>query len=205
MQVLIKISYILFLSAFFLFLGCSQKSKKIEVSYREKEANLEFLFDNTDLSSYKDSIPVRIIIRKALALKRSQTHNVPKDVMFSIDTLFGQTASKGIGYAVLPYKNDKRIRFRKFKFETNEFYDFEFKIIYNTMISFQQKKDIIKNSTEQESEGEYDQALYLLNNLKENKNLINKIIPDSLKGDIAFNIVNKEKEHQFYQYKKIDF
>ncbi|WP_299211655.1 hypothetical protein [uncultured Aquimarina sp.] len=197
-----KLIILLFVPVFF---ACSQKSEKIEVSFLDKESSFEFLFDDTDIEYYRDSVPVRVIIRRAVALKKSQTNNVPRDIMFSIDTLFGQTVNQGIGYAVLPYRNNKRVRIRNFEFKTNEPYEFDFKIIYNAMIPLKQKSRIINSSTKQDFNSEYDQNLYLLNEPKKNQNLINKIIPDSLKGYLAFNIVNKEIEHQFYQYKKIDF
>lgn len=183
-------------------LACSQQSNSIEVEYLKGKQDFQITFtEDTYLKNY-DSTEVVLIVSQKLALNNTKTSYYPREAMFSNDTLFGKSTNYGIGYAVLSFYNDKRVRLRDFNFKKKYNHNFNFKVFYRTNIPLSIKQLILNESIKKNNS---EANTYLLKNYTENKDILNEIIPDTLKGYITFNIVNMKGEHQFYHYKKIIF
>ncbi len=200
-----KIIIIIF--TLFTFGGCSQGTKTIKVEKLKTNKDFKITFMKNDYLKELDTVNIHIELSEKIVLQNKKTYNFPKNIMFSNDTLFGQNNNYGIGFSVFTYYDEKQIRIRDFKFKKKYKYKFELIIQYRTLIPLSQKEKIINNHLVRKGSIKKDSEYqsYFLKNNKEGIELLNTIIPDSLKGYIVFNIVNKQREHQLYQYHKIDF
>lgn len=187
--------------------ACSQEAKKIKIDELKSNKDFEVTFMKKDYLIDLDTVNVHIKVFKKIVIQKNKVNNFPKNIMFSNDTLFGQNNNYGIGYAIFTNHNNKRIRIKDFEFKKYEKYEFELAIQYRSLISLNHKKKIVLNSLVKKDSIRKDPEYqsYYLQNTKDGIELLNTIVPDSLKGYIVFNVVNNLGEHQFYQYKKIDF
>ncbi|WP_438712298.1 hypothetical protein ACSTS3_07930 [Aquimarina muelleri] len=198
---------IIIVFSLFTFLACSQEIEKIKINYLKSDKDFKVTFIKKDYLTELDTLNVFVEVSKKIKLQNNKCHNFPDYIGFSNDTLFGQNNNYGIGYSIFTYQKNKRINVKNFEFKKNKKYEFELIIQYRCFISLDHKKKFInshiskKDSVNENSEYQS----YLLKNTRESRKIISNIVPDSLKGYIVFNIVNKEKEHQFYQYQKIEF
>ncbi len=191
----------------FTFFTCTQEKERIKIDYLKNDKDFRITFMKNDYLIDLDTVNVIMEVSKKILLQNNKVSNSPKNIAFSNDTLFGQNSNRGLGYAVFTYHKNKRIKIRDFTFKKNTKYELELVIQYRNLISLAHKKKIINNHLVKKDsvkkKSEYQS--YLLKNTKESHIIINSIIPDSLKGYLLFNIVDKKKKHQFYQYEKIRF